>query len=52
MENQKSIMDMLTELSDEICNNYCKYQTMYDKSEDPDMLYEKHCKNCPLVVLL
>lgn len=51
MEKPKAIIDMLTEITDDLCQNYCKYPAMYNDSEDEeDRLYQNHCKNCPLVV--
>ena len=57
-KNGMNIPMMLNHITDEICENYCKYQAMMLSSnpgEDPDMLeemlYEQYCANCPLMLI-
>lgn len=52
---QKTVIEMLAWISDEICDHYCKYPDMYlskNPDMDPDMLedmmYTEICANCPL----
>lgn len=50
------ITKMLTMITDQICDNYCKYPGIY-LSEHPgeevdmleDMMYTEICANCPLM---
>lgn len=44
---EKKIVDMLQDISSDICNHYCKYPDIYQKEEEEDKLYE-HCDKCPL----
>ena len=53
----KSIVYMLHEISNEICDHYCKYPDMY-VSKHPeayeedlleDMMYMEICAKCPLM---
>jgi hypothetical protein len=51
-----TITNMLTMITDQICDNYCKYPGIY-LSEHPgeevdmleDMMYTEICANCPLM---
>ena len=54
-EKKVTVIRMLTEISDEICDKYCKYPDMYlskNPDMDPDLLedtmYTEICANCPL----
>lgn len=54
MAEQKKISEILEELADDICNNYCKYPFEYDP-EDHDgveLCDSEICQNCPLVKLV
>ena len=54
-----SIPMMLNHITDEICENYCKYQDMLlnknpggmDADLLEDMLYQEYCANCPLMMI-
>ena len=48
---EKKIVDMLQDISSDICNLYCKYPDIYNKEEEEDKLYE-HCDKCPLNKLM
>lgn len=44
-----SITKQLEEISNEICNNYCKYPEQWDEEKEGCELCEsEHCRNCPL----
>lgn len=49
---QKTIGEIIEEVSAAICDNYCKYPAIYDTREDSDEEYEKMikevCDSCPL----
>ena len=44
---EKTITDILEDVSKDICDNYCKYPDIYQKEEEEYKLYE-HCDKCPL----
>lgn len=49
MEKQKSIVEILNEVVDDICNNYCKYPSIWDEEKEGCELCESEiCQNCPL----
>ena len=54
MENTgKTVTELLTEIEDEICNDYCKFpdiarEEVKDANAAEDLLYTKYCKGCPL----
>lgn len=48
-----SVVETLTALCEEICDDYCKYPEMYEEAyKDPDealdALLKEKCENCPL----
>ena len=50
---EKTVTDLLTEIEDEICNDYCKFPDIAraevkDANAAEDLLYTKYCKGCPL----
>jgi len=48
-EHGKSIVDILNETTEDICNNYCKYPSIWDEEKEGVELCEsKICLNCPL----
>lgn len=49
-ERPKSIIDQITEVCDEFCNNYCKYPVLYDPEEhgDVDLCDSGICDRCPV----
>lgn len=52
-EKKVTVTGLLTEIEDEICDNYCKYPEICQaERKDPDdaeqLLYEKYCAKCPL----
>jgi len=56
----KRVSEMLEDISNEICQNYCVYGLEYEKlyeagGEDLDAEYDKmlkeHCNDCPLMKL-
>ena len=59
MEEEKKITTILSEIADDICDNYCKYPDMYvpkNPGDDVDLLeetmYTEICAKCPLVRLI
>lgn len=52
-EKKVTVMNLLIEVADEICENYCKYPAVCEaERKDPDeaeeLLYDKYCANCPM----
>lgn len=52
-EKKVTVMNLLIEVADEICDKYCKYPEIAKaETDDPDLaedlLYEKYCGSCPL----
>lgn len=45
---EKTISQLLEEVANEICNNYCKYMRENCSDEEFDKILDKHCSNCPL----
>lgn len=45
-ELQKTIADIITEVSEEICDNFCKYRDTADEENLCD--YTREGKECPL----
>ena len=51
-ERGKSITEILNEISEDICNNYCKYPEQWDEEKEGCELCESDiCMNCPLSLL-
>lgn len=46
-KKQKSIAQQLEEVTQEICDNYCKYPERYT-AEEWDSVCEELCYKCPL----
>ena len=45
----KTISQMLSEIIDQMCNNYCKYPDLWDEeAEGIELMDSEHCRNCPL----
>ena len=42
---EKKVSDILEEVSNEMCDGYCKYPDQYDNDY---MLHEERCSKCPL----
>ena len=53
-EEKNNIIQQLMDLTDEICNHYCKYPYEYDPEEHDgvELCDSEICANCPLVRLL
>ena len=52
-EKKVTVMNLLIEVADEICDKYCKYPAICEaERKDPDeaeeLLYDTYCANCPL----
>lgn len=51
---KQTLSEMIREVSDEICDCYCKYAEMYNTSHDMndeekyEELIKEHCEVCPL----
>jgi hypothetical protein len=43
----KSVRDIIEEVTEEVCSNLCKYPTMYSPDEWEEK-YEEICNKCPL----
>ena len=49
MEDKQSVVQILQEVVDEMCNKYCKYPDLWDESvEGIELCESDFCKNCPL----
>lgn len=49
MDKQKTVSEMLLDIANDICNNYCKYPGIYDEQKEGVELCESEiCANCPL----
>ena len=52
-EKKITVMNLLIEVADEICDKYCKYPAICeaerkDPDEAEDLLYGTYCANCPM----
>lgn len=45
---EKTISQLLEEVANEICDNYCKYPAEYNSKKEFEELLDTHCLNCPL----
>ena len=47
---QKTASEIIVEVKNEICEKYCRYQTIYDADDEDELteMMEKICLNCPL----
>ena len=57
MEKEKAVPEMIQEIADKICNDYCKYPEIVrsqvkDIDEAERVLTNRHCKDCPLLSLI
>ena len=49
MSDDKNVVKILTEVTEEICQNYCKYPGTWDEEAEGIELAESEiCENCPL----
>jgi len=47
MDNKKeTVQSIINEVTEQICNEYCKYTGLEDIDEDK--LYDEYCVKCPL----
>ena len=45
----KGVPEIIEEVKDDICNNYCKWPDIWDEEAEGCELEESdHCRNCPL----
>lgn len=56
MEKEKTVPEMIQEIADKICNDYCKYpdqvrSQVKDVDDAERVLTNRHCKDCPLLSL-
>ena len=49
-DKRKTVVDNITDIADEFCNNYCKYPDIYDPEDHNGVeLWDSGiCDNCPL----
>lgn len=49
-EKAKTVSQIIEEVKNEICDKYCRYQTIYDADDEDELteMMEKICFNCPL----
>lgn len=54
MDEIKKITEILSDMADDICNNYCKYPNEWDEEEHDGLeLFDSEiCQNCPLTRLI
>lgn len=43
-----TVTDILEQVKESICDNYCKFPERYNENEDWDRLYREICDACPL----
>lgn len=49
MDQNKTVVSILQEVAEDICQNYCKYPEQWDEqAEGIELCESDHCKNCPL----
>ena len=49
MERQKSISEILEEVKEQMCDDYCRYPRDWDEEgEGMELIYSDICTNCPL----
>jgi heterodisulfide reductase subunit A-like polyferredoxin len=48
MEHIKTITQQIESICEEMCNNYCKYPTIWDEEKDGELADSEICSNCPL----
>ena len=49
METDKSVSDIIEEVKEEICQDYCKYPLIWDEEKEGKELTESDvCTSCPL----
>lgn len=48
-KEKKSVTEILREISEEVCDHYCKYTDIWDAESEGRELFESEiCKNCPM----
>lgn len=51
-KRQKTVSDLIQEVADEMCFNYCKWPDIVEsENADPDeaqIMLDMHCDKCPL----
>ena len=57
MEKEKTVPEMIQEIADKICNDYCKYpdqvrSLVKDIDDAENMLMATYCDGCPLQRLI
>ena len=57
MEKEKTVPEMIQEIADKICNDYCKYpdqvrSQVKDVDDAERVLMNRHCKDCLLLSLI
>ena len=49
MDKPKTVLEILEDIANDMCNNYCKYPDIYDEQKEGVELCESEiCANCPL----
>ena len=44
-----SVTEILEQVKEEICNDYCKWPDTYnEEAEGCELIDSEHCQNCPL----
>lgn len=47
--SKETLSEFMNEITEDICDNYCKYPDQYGPGDEEAMrLYEEHCDDCPL----
>jgi len=44
----KSVSEIIHEVTEDICNHYCKYPDTWDEETQGDLFDSEICQNCPL----
>ena len=45
---EKTISQLMEEVANEFCDNYCKYQAEYSSEKEFEEILDTHCSICPL----
>jgi hypothetical protein len=47
MDKPKTVLEMLEDIANDICNNYCKYPDQWDEEKNGPLCDSDVCANCP-----
>lgn len=48
-DKKETIMDIITEVAEAFCNNYCKFPEVYAREgKEEDLMYDECCTQCQM----